>query len=73
MTQAFKENSQLRIVYFTGVDFDGNPLYKTKNYNNIKLEAEHSGLYEAAQAIIGLQVHSLDKIVRNDSSQLINL
>ena len=73
MTQAFKESSQLRIVYFTGMDQEGNPLYKTKNYNNIKVDADHSGLYDAAQAIISLQVHSIDRIMRNDAAQLINL
>ena len=73
MTQAIKENTQLRIVYFTGVDFDGNPLYKTKNYNNIKVDAGHEVLYSAAQAISGLQVHSIDKVMRNDASQLFNL
>ncbi|MDX5475545.1 MAG: DUF1659 domain-containing protein [Bacillaceae bacterium] len=72
MTQAIKESTQLRILYFTGVDFDGNPIYKTKNYNNIKVDADHGGLFEAAQAIGSLQVHQVEKVSRNDLSQLIN-
>ena len=73
MTQAIKENTQLRIVYLTGFDFDGNPTFKTKNYNNIKVDADHGGLFEAAQAIGSLQVHPVDKVSRNDLSQLVNL
>lgn len=70
MAQAVLTDSQLRITYEAGLDGDGEMQYKSKNYNYVKLEATADELFNAAQAIVGLQSLVLKDIERNDSSIL---
>ncbi|MGY3715176.1 DUF1659 domain-containing protein [Sutcliffiella cohnii] len=66
MAQAVLENTQLRLIFEVGLDEHGNVQFKTKNYNNIAIDATNEGLIAAAQAISSLQVHPLDAVKRND-------
>jgi len=71
MAEALITGSQLRIVFEDGVDEFGKLQFKTKNYNNIKPSATADELLQAANAIIGLQSLSLDKVERNDSHLIV--
>jgi len=61
------KDSQLRLIFETGVDEEGNPVYRYKSFNNIKPEATPDALYAVATALAPLQQHSLFEIERNDS------
>lgn len=58
--------TKLRIVFETGMDEKGKPIYKAKTLNNIKMEATTDQLFQVAQAISALANDSLIKIERND-------
>lgn len=64
------KNSQLRLIFETGVDGEGNPIYRNKNFNNIKTDASADALYAIATALAPLQEHVLSEIERNDTSSL---
>lgn len=71
-TMAVQEvrNSQLRLVLQVGTDEEGNPIFRNKNFNNIKPNATAEQLYAIATSLSVLQEHDLYEIVRNDSSTL---
>ncbi len=71
MTEALVTDSQLRLVFDQGVDGDGKPIYKNKNFNNVKVDATADQLYNTGQALAGLQQHSLIRVERNDSFDLV--
>jgi hypothetical protein len=60
------ENVQLRLMYELGLDEDGNVKYQTKNYNNIKVNAEATALVRAAQAIASLQTKPVSSVRRSE-------
>lgn len=63
-------DSQLRIEYNHGVDVDGNPIYKFKNYNNLKTTATPDDIQSVSLALSGLQQHTLVSIQRNNSYEI---
>ncbi|WP_243291685.1 DUF1659 domain-containing protein [Bacillus sp. FJAT-47783] len=70
MTQLM--DTQLRLVFQNGVDEEGKPKLKNKNFNNVDTTATADQLYAAAQAIASLQKKPLVAIERNDSQQITN-
>ncbi|PLR69447.1 MULTISPECIES: DUF1659 domain-containing protein [Bacillaceae] len=70
MAETIILDSQLRLVFEVGVDEKGEPVFKSKNYNNIKTSATAEQLLEAATAITGLQTQLLAHVERNDSHQV---
>jgi hypothetical protein len=70
MAQAFISDSQLRLVFETGVDAEGKLTYKSKNFSNIKTAATTDGLYAVAQSIVSLQQYPVSAIERNDKHLL---
>lgn len=62
--------SVLRMQLQTGVDGSGDPVYRNKSLNNIKPEAADQDLYDVAQALAGLQEHTLAGVLRLDSARL---
>lgn len=55
----------------TGVDAQGNPVYRNKNLRNINPAAADQDLFDAAQTLAGLQEYTLNQISRVDSAQLV--
>jgi hypothetical protein len=45
MATAIISDSQLRLVFDMGVDAEGKPVYKSKNFSNIKTTATTDGLF----------------------------
>lgn len=70
MAQAFISDSQLRLVFETGVDAEGKMTYRNKNFNNIKVTATTDGLFAVAQGLVSLQQYPLSVIERNDKHLL---
>jgi len=65
------QSSQLRLVFFYGPDEEtGEPIYETKNFNNIDPEASASELLKVAEAFEKLQELPLGKVQRRDLSTL---
>lgn len=71
MAQALLEGTKLRLVYEAGMDEKGSPLYKAKSFSNVKKEATADQLNQAAQAIAALTNDTLNKVERNDSSEIL--
>ncbi|HAG10282.1 MAG TPA: hypothetical protein DCK76_02595 [Desulfotomaculum sp.] len=63
--------SVLNLEVQTGVDAQGNPVYRSRNYKGISSSATDQDLYDVAQAIAGLQSYTLSKISRVDNAQLV--
>ena len=71
MAVADMTNSQLRLVLHDGDDpISGEPIYKAKSFNNVKIDATADQLYAIAHAFAGLQERSLFNIERKDSSDI---
>jgi len=57
----------------TGVDGNGNPIYRDKNLRSVKQDAVDQDLFDVASALAGLQEYTLNKIARIDTNQLIQV
>ena len=61
----------LNLEVQTGVDAQGNPVCRSRNYKSIDPGAADQDLYDVAQSIAGLQSYTLSKISRVDNAQLV--
>ncbi|RSK29302.1 DUF1659 domain-containing protein [Bacillus sp. HMF5848] len=66
-------DSQLRLVYVVGVTESGDPVLKSKNYNNVKTDALAEDLFSVAQAIASLQQYDVDHVERNNTRFLYSI
>ena len=60
----------LKLSFQTGVDGSGNPVFRTKSLNNVKVAATDQAIYDTAAALAGLQANTLDAVYRVDSANL---
>ncbi|WP_042337948.1 DUF1659 domain-containing protein [Bacillus andreraoultii] len=67
-TKIVKTNFNL--VYQSGLNQDGKPTYKRKNYNNVKSTSSDETIYQVAQALASLCVYSLETIERDDKKEI---
>ncbi|MBL5767265.1 MULTISPECIES: DUF1659 domain-containing protein [Heyndrickxia] len=70
MADILLKGSSLRLVFNNGVDDNGKPVFKTKTFNNIRLEATPEEMLKVAQAIDSLSQKDLFNVERNDSSDV---
>ncbi len=63
----------LQLELQTGVDAQGNPVYRSKNLKSVNPAAVDQDLFDVAQALAGLQEYTLSKISRVDSAQLVQV
>lgn len=71
MITADQISSQLRLVFYDGEDvLTGDPVFRTKSFNNVKTEATAEQLYIVANALQGLQERPLHLIERRDQSEI---
>ncbi|HAJ31920.1 MAG TPA: hypothetical protein DCK79_00880 [Candidatus Atribacteria bacterium] len=66
-------NSVLRLQLQTGVDGQGNPIYRSRNLSNTKPDAADQDLFDVANSLAGLQEYTLSSINRSDNAQLIEV
>ncbi|SFR11050.1 DUF1659 domain-containing protein [Desulfoscipio geothermicus] len=60
----------LRMQFQTGVDANGDPVYRSKNLYNVKPQATDQDLFDVANALAQLQNYTLAAIMRIDSARL---
>jgi len=60
----------LRMQFQTGLDGDGDPVYRTKSLSSVKTTAVDQDIYDVAQALVGLQEYTLVTVLRVDSALL---
>ncbi|ALC90853.1 hypothetical protein AM500_14450 [Bacillus sp. FJAT-18017] len=71
MAQAILAQSTLRLVFETGVDVKGEPIFKSKTFTNLKKEATPDQMHQAAIALAALCVDPLTSVERNDRSEIL--
>lgn len=64
-------STQLRLVLYDGEDpMTGDPVYRSKSFNNVKSEATAEQLFAVAEAFESLQERPLHTIERRDNSEI---
>ncbi|MGG0718552.1 DUF1659 domain-containing protein [Robertmurraya massiliosenegalensis] len=71
MAEAMIIDSKLRLLFETGLNEKGEPVYKTKTYNNIDKEATADQLSQAAQALGGLSLNPVISVERTDNFEIV--
>mgnify|MGYP001351509001 FL=1 len=72
MASAELINARLQLIFENGTDpVTGNPVYKTKSFNNIKLNATADQLMAVTQALVPLQQLPLDSVRRSATEQIV--
>lgn len=64
--------SRLSLVFYGGVDGDGNEILKTKNFSNIDITATGTQLKNTAVALASLQEFTLDGVTRSNVYDVFN-
>lgn len=62
--------SVLRLQLQTGVDGNGDPIIRNKSLSNVKPDALDQNVFDVAQALVQLQEHILENVLRIDSARL---
>jgi len=64
-------STSLQLVFSEGIDeSSGQPIYKTKSFNNVKTTADAEQLYAVATALAALQEFPLYNVHRRDNSDI---
>jgi hypothetical protein len=71
MAEAMIIDSRLRLLFETGLNEKGEPIYKTKTYSNIRKDATADQLSQAAQALGGLSDYPLAGVERADNFEIV--
>ena len=67
---AIPVSARLQLRLNTGFDEDLNPLFRTRSFSNVKPSADNEELFDLAQEIGSLQVHTLSTVRRVDEYEL---
>ena len=62
--------TRLQLRLNTGLDENFNPIYRTRSYSNIKTDADNADLFDLAQELESLQVHTINSVRRVDEVEL---
>jgi len=74
MAVATLQRSQMRLYFESGTHPEtGDPIFKTKLFNNVKLDADAEQLLNVASALGNLQQFTLHEVERNDSSTITSI
>ena len=63
-------SAALRLELQNGTDDEGNPVYKTKTLNNLKINATPQQVHDAANALAGLQSRQVNALYQVDVNRL---
>jgi len=67
---AIPVSSRLQLRLNTGFDENLNPVYRTRSFSRVKPGASNEDLFELAEEIGYLQVHTLEAVRRLDEVEL---
>lgn len=59
-------DSRLSILFDIGLNAEGMPIYKTKSFNNVKMEATDEQLSAIVDALTPLQQYTVEKVERTN-------
>lgn len=65
--------SRFMVKVQTGVDANGKPVFKNRIFANVKATTADEVVYEIAAALAGLQLHTLDAVLREDNGILVQI
>jgi len=68
--QAIPADTDLVLRLQTGVNENGDPVFTNRRYGNVKTDATDQALYDVAAQIAGLQVHTLNSVMRDDRAYI---
>ncbi|WP_318503744.1 DUF1659 domain-containing protein [Bacillus sp. T3] len=71
MAQEMLKDTGIRLFFETGLDGNGEPIIKSKSFNNVRKEATVEQIYQASQAIASLSSYPLISLERNNSLDVI--
>ncbi|TKC18779.1 DUF1659 domain-containing protein [Robertmurraya kyonggiensis] len=71
MAEAMIMDSKLRLLFETGLNEKGEPVYKTKTYSNIRKDSTADQLSQAARALGGLCEYPLVGVERADNFEIV--
>lgn len=71
MAEANLKASSLRLVFDDGMNEQGKPVYKTKTFSNIRLDATPDQLSQTANALGALSEKPLVRVERNDQLDIL--
>jgi hypothetical protein len=71
MAQVMLAETSLKLIFEAGMNEKGEPVYKTKTFNNVKKESTADQLFQTAQALAVLCIDPLNTVLRNDNSDII--
>ncbi|MBM4761011.1 DUF1659 domain-containing protein [Bacillus sp. B15-48] len=71
MAQAMLISSRLNLVFETGMNDKGEPIFKGKSYANVRKEATADQLHQAATALSGLSAYPLSSVQRTDQHDIV--
>ncbi|UOQ87033.1 DUF1659 domain-containing protein [Gracilibacillus salinarum] len=68
MATANRIDSRLQLTFENGTDpVSGDPIYKKRSFNNVKIDATADQLLEITKALVPLQQLTLYSVKRNDT------
>lgn len=62
--------SKMKLQFQTGVDGEGNPVYRNKTINKVKTDALDQDIFDTANAMAELCADVLNAVTRIDDSDL---
>jgi len=71
MAQAMMKDSRMTLVFETGLNEKGEPIFEGKSYANVRKEATADQLHQAATALGGLSAYPLSSVERTDNHDII--
>ena len=69
--QKISGHSRVQLRLQIGTDDNGNPIYRTRTYSNIKEDRSDEDVFEIANTLGGLQEHPINNIIRVDQAELV--
>jgi hypothetical protein len=71
MAQVILAETSLKLIFEVGMNEKGEPVYKTKTFNNVKKVATTDQLFQTAQSLAVLCNDPLNTVLRNDNSEIL--
>jgi Protein of unknown function (DUF1659) len=71
MAQAMLKNSRITLLFETGMNEKGEPIFKGKSYANVRKEATADQLHQAATALSSLCAYPVSSVERTDNHDII--
>lgn len=63
--------SRLSIIFHAGYDEQGEEIFKTKSFQNIKEEATNEQMLQVVQALLPLQQYEVNRVERTNVHSLL--